>query len=431
MSGDGDWTAAKPAATEGASAPQDAGAVVVRRTSPTLRTPPAPHDPLTLHQGRLTVTREHKLALIIGFSILLVVGVLVGDHFSKARTDRVNPALLGADPATGLQPDLPPSNSAPPPRAPMAAGLPSGGVGGGAEVPGAPGSGSGSMPPPTPMAIEMGAPVGTPSSPEGGLAIDGSPVIPSATILAGPSEPLPSPVVVVPPTIAPSPAMAPEPGRTSPIPGFVPVPETSPATPGPTSPAQATLPVSAGRLISHPVRPGDTLYRLAQQYYGDAKLWEPLAEYNRRLLGPGNRLSVGVTLRIPPRDVLLGRARLGEQGSPITAPATGPGATPAAPSSSPSPTTAPGRGAPAALARTAVAQAPATTEYVVQRGDTLGTISQKMLGTSRRWREILELNRSVIRDENALTVGTRLRLPAASPSGPAPATGSTGGAGRR
>ena len=36
-----------------------------------------------------TLTREHKLALIIGFSLVLVVGVLISDHFSKARTQQV------------------------------------------------------------------------------------------------------------------------------------------------------------------------------------------------------------------------------------------------------------------------------------------------------------------------------------------------------
>ncbi len=423
MGGDGDWTAAKSAATAEASAPQDAGDVDARpATLSSPSTPPIPLTPRTPDQGRLTVTREHKLALIIGFSILLVVGVLVGDHFSKARTDRVNPALLSADPATGLQPDLQASNT---PATTRAAGLTPGGVSSGADVAmsgsgAGGGAGGGAMPPPAPMAIEMGAPAGLPVLPDGGLAGEGGPMIPPATILVGPSEPLPSPVVVVPPTITP-PSQAGDPGRASTIPGFVPVPERAPTTPVP--PAQAQLPLSTGRLISHPVRPGDTLYRLAQQYYGDSKLWEPLAEYNRRLLGPGNRLSVGVTLRIPPRDVLLGRARLGEQGSPITSPTTGPGAAPSTPSSTPA---APGRAAPATPARTAVAGTAATTEYVVQRGDTLGEISLKMLGTSRRWREILELNRSVIRDENALTVGTRLRLPAGGAGGAGGASGTSG-----
>ncbi len=39
------------------------------------------------------MTREHKLALIIGFSVFLVVGVLVGDYFSKARMAKVDPGL--------------------------------------------------------------------------------------------------------------------------------------------------------------------------------------------------------------------------------------------------------------------------------------------------------------------------------------------------
>lgn len=39
------------------------------------------------------MTREQKLALIIGFSVFMVVGVLVGDYFSKARAARIDGGL--------------------------------------------------------------------------------------------------------------------------------------------------------------------------------------------------------------------------------------------------------------------------------------------------------------------------------------------------
>lgn len=48
-------------------------------------------------------------------------------------------------------------------------------------------------------------------------------------------------------------------------------------------------------------------------------------------------------------------------------------------------------------------------EYVVQKGDTLSGIAQKVLGKSGRWNEIAALNPSV--DPNRLIVGARLRLP--------------------
>ena len=61
------------------------------------------------------MTREHKLALIVGFSLVLVVGVLISDHFSKARTARVDsrPAAaspqLAPTPTVGLQTQMPPA----------------------------------------------------------------------------------------------------------------------------------------------------------------------------------------------------------------------------------------------------------------------------------------------------------------------------------
>jgi hypothetical protein len=50
-------------------------------------------------------------------------------------------------------------------------------------------------------------------------------------------------------------------------------------------------------------------------------------------------------------------------------------------------------------------------EYVVQEGDTLGSIAEKFLGSSEKWREIAEAND--IDDASDLTVGRRLTIPAA------------------
>ncbi len=55
-----------------------------------------------------------------------------------------------------------------------------------------------------------------------------------------------------------------------------------------------------------------------------------------------------------------------------------------------------------------VAVAPRT--YVIQQGDTLSQISQRTLGTSKRWREFLELNKGL--DPSRLSVGRRLQVPA-------------------
>jgi nucleoid-associated protein YgaU len=54
--------------------------------------------------------------------------------------------------------------------------------------------------------------------------------------------------------------------------------------------------------------------------------------------------------------------------------------------------------------------------YRIKSGDTLGQISQDQLGTSRRWREIIELNPGL--NEKKLYVGKEIRLPG---TGAAPA----------
>jgi nucleoid-associated protein YgaU len=50
--------------------------------------------------------------------------------------------------------------------------------------------------------------------------------------------------------------------------------------------------------------------------------------------------------------------------------------------------------------------------YAVQEGDSLWSIASTLLGDGSRYKEISELNSVVLRDEDRLTVGMRLRVPA-------------------
>lgn len=54
--------------------------------------------------------------------------------------------------------------------------------------------------------------------------------------------------------------------------------------------------------------------------------------------------------------------------------------------------------------------------YHVKPGDTLGEISQRFLGTSTRWRQIVEANPGRIPDPDRLAVGTRIVIPRATPA---------------
>jgi nucleoid-associated protein YgaU len=116
---------------------------------------------------------------------------------------------------------------------------------------------------------------------------------------------------------------------------------------------------------------GDTFAALAQRYYGRAELADRLRTVNEGRtesnLRPGEKLFV-------PNPAVVAEV----------------------------------------LSRRAVAGSPAggsSGVYVVQKGDVLGTISQKVYGTSKKWRQIFEANQDVLADANSLREGQKLRIP--------------------
>jgi nucleoid-associated protein YgaU len=51
----------------------------------------------------------------------------------------------------------------------------------------------------------------------------------------------------------------------------------------------------------HVIRPGDTLFSIAQQRYGDGEQFYAIYQANRDVLKSPDNLPSGVTLRLPPR----------------------------------------------------------------------------------------------------------------------------------
>ena len=51
------------------------------------------------------------------------------------------------------------------------------------------------------------------------------------------------------------------------------------------------------------------------------------------------------------------------------------------------------------------------TEYKVEKGDTLQKISKKFYGTVKRWNEIYEANKDVLKDPNHIKPGKTIRIP--------------------
>lgn len=357
------------------------------------------------------MTREHKLTLIVGFMVLLVVGVLVGDHFSAARSAQVDDQAnaLAADPAGAMSEAPGLTIAAPPTPGPLAPTAPQQvALGGGVDGVAGPGDGAASMP------VELEMRRGAPSGPSG-RGLPGFEVVDSDT--TPPAVRLDTEPSIFGPGTGPGTGAGAGPGSEPRGPAAPPegtgpqLPEPSgvlspPAGPGATRPA---LPFSKGREQKHPVAAGETLSKLAERYYGERGLWNQLAAYNRERLGERGTLRQGVMLRIPPRDVLLGKARLAE--GAIDAPGGAAGSAGSGTAARPERSTG---ARPSENAKPAVAKpAPAgPRSYTVKKGDTLGRIAAAELGTATRWREILKLNSARLETAEDLREGMVVRLPA-------------------
>lgn len=370
------------------------------------------------------MTREHKLTLIIAFAILLVVGVLVGDHFSKAR--HASPGVeVATNPTDALSVPTEPSNA---PAATAAAAVqpgPSSGNGGMALTNGA-GSSAGNaaaLPPVPAVTGEEVLAANQPQANQPGANTNpnAAGTVPSRTTTtismvpvetaggngagggaganaqpqtgngAGARTGEQSPFVFVPEGVRNAPPAA---GIST-----VPLPGGGGVEGAGTGRTSGGLPVSTGKLLAHPVEKGETLVGLARRFYNDATLAKKLAEFNKGKVGEKMALRAGVTLRIPPKDVLMGQAVLPENASAELSskrPEAGVSVKPAGSAG----------GSPGAE------NAGAVREYVVQKGDTLGQIASKLLGSSKRAREIVQLNRGVISDQDNLKVGAKLKIPA-------------------
>lgn len=82
--------------------------------------------------------------------------------------------------------------------------------------------------------------------------------------------------------------------RTRPAPTRAPAPVVTP--PRKTEPAPAPAPAVAR---THTVRPGDTLSKLAQQYYNNRARWRDIYAANRGVMKNEGDLKVGMQLKIP------------------------------------------------------------------------------------------------------------------------------------
>ncbi len=385
------------------------------------------------------MTREHKLALILGFSVLMVVGLLVGDHFSKARR---GVGVSGADLASESQLVNKPIAMVPEPSYP---GLP-GATPARVQEPAVSGAALGTLPP-----VIL-------SAPRNSLLVDGDPnaahgggvtrleTIEPIEMGVARSSPTESPRIL---GLSQSESQAPSPsgrltaedikrmndeltrGQAPKIPAAGSVSGNEPKTTPPvvTSPEVTSvtsgLPISKGREQMHPVEEGETLFAISKKYYGDGGLWKDLAKYNVSRV-KGDSVRQGVTLRIPPKDVLQGKASLagnavGAGGGSSVNPRSSAGEskpllravqTETRDSGLPTVTTAPDKKVVEPKpAKPVVAKGSAGT-YTVKPGDTLSKIAAGQLGSAKRADDIVKANSATLEDPDALRVGMVLKMPA-------------------
>jgi len=193
------------------------------------------------------VTREHKLSLVIGFSVMLAVGVLISDHLSSASSARLEgqqadqPTELALEQIDMLQPiELPTDLHAPPEQSQTEFAL-------------------GTPKKAEPTLEDLTEPV------DSGFVTT---IIAQGSDLADLAEQISQadmPVAAVPDRIHSAP-----PART------------------------------------HVVRADDTLFSIAKTYYGTGHIWRQLQAHNADRVGPNGELDLDVALIIPQRESLLG-----------------------------------------------------------------------------------------------------------------------------
>ncbi len=112
------------------------------------------------------------------------------------------------------------------------------------------------------------------------------------------------------------------------------------------------------------VRPGDSMWEIAQNTLGDGTRWMELWAANRAKVPNPHALVIGTVLTIP-----------GQTSAPAPAPA------------------------------------PAGGTYTVKPGDTLSAIAARELGDAGRWQDIYQANRHIISNPSFVQVGWVLKIP--------------------
>jgi len=319
------------------------------------------------------VTRELKLALIVGFALVLTVAILVSDHLSKART--ANLATIGG--TTKVVAKVPDS-----PIRSLDELLPS----------------------QLPAAVEVTTPVASASEPVVAPQDAGVQITP--------------PVVIGQQQVGTGRETKFGPGRTegsgslsNSIREHADLTASGPATLGSSMTPQGSTPqdiaikeikkAEAGKSAplagekTHKVADGDSLFAISKKYYGDGMLYKKLAAANK--ISETNGLKVGSTIAIPSKESLTGKPEIVKPAAKVD---------PKLAAKSP---TTPSKSEVKPEPKALKVENSKNLSYQVRPGDTLTNIARLQLGSAARSTEIASLNKMDPDDD--LLAGAILKLP--------------------
>lgn len=153
----------------------------------------------------------------------------------------------------------------------------------------------------------------------------------------------------------------------------------------------------------HTIASGDTAMKIAKRYYGDSNAWRELQKYNGDRIGKNGELRVGVRVRIPAPEKLGLKAKSEPKAEPKSEPKA-----PAKTTGTPSETRIASKPDPKSEPKGDTKSSGKT--YTVKKGDTLGEIAMNQLGTMKRADEIVKLNG--LKNAGAIREGMTLKMPA-------------------
>jgi nucleoid-associated protein YgaU len=170
------------------------------------------------------------------------------------------------------------------------------------------------------------------------------------------------------------------------------------------------------------VQRGENFWTISRLYYGSGRYYKALWSSNRAKVPNIRELYIGTTIKVPPPELLdrslieaPTRPQEPDGGRIDRTPSRSSSSTEGAPlprvrrtNETEADLSIPPRG-PAKLREEI--DPPSRPTYRVRSDDTLRSIARDVLGDSRRDRELLELNRSLISDPRRLTPGQVLVLP--------------------